>query len=138
MTNFQVDAIEIENAPVTLQGAATPRLKLFRQSVIEPTDGTGTGRDSHEGLSNISHFVGARPSDKHLGQAFCHLLFIPTIPIKELGMELSFTVSGHFQVLDLTRGGCQITAIAAVAVSFPLGATLSPLCSKTTGSVLRA
>ena len=138
MTNFKVDAIEVENSPVTLQGAATPRFKLLRQRVIEPADGTGAGSDSHEGLSDFSDFVGACPIDKHLGQAFCHLLFIPTIPIKELGMELSFTVSRHFQVLDLTRDRCQITAIASVAVSFPFGATLSPLCSKTTGSVLRA
>src|SRR5437016_6218208 len=35
---------------------------------------------------------GARPSDKHLGQAVCHLLFIPTRAIKELGVELSCTV----------------------------------------------
>src|SRR5256714_5850140 len=35
---------------------------------------------------------GARPSDKHLRQAFCHLLFLPTLAIKELSVELSFTV----------------------------------------------
>jgi hypothetical protein len=29
------------------------------------------------------------------------LLFIATIAIKQLGVELSFPVSGHFQVLDL-------------------------------------
>jgi len=133
MTHFKVDAIEIEHAPVSQQGAAPPCFKLFGQCLIEPTDGTGAGRDSHEGLSDCSDFVGARPSDKHLGQAFCHLLFIPTIPIKELGVELSFTVSGHFQVLDLTRGSCQITAIAPIAVSFPFGATLSPLCSQKLG-----
>ena len=67
MTNFKVDAIEVENSPVTLQGAATPRFKLLRQRVIEPADGTGAGRDSHEGLSDFSDFVGACPSDKHLG-----------------------------------------------------------------------
>src|SRR5437016_9008587 len=121
MTNFQVDAIEIENAPVTLQAATTPGFQLFRQAVIEPTDGTGAGSDSHEGLSHFSNFVGARPTAKHLRQAFCHLLFITTRAIKELGVELSFTVSGHFQILDPTRGGCQITARAAVAVSFPFG-----------------
>jgi len=92
MTNFKGDAIEIENAPVTLQGATTPRFKLFRQGVIEPTDATSAGRDSHEGLSDFSHFVGARPSDNHLRQAFCHLLFLPTLAIKELSVELSFTV----------------------------------------------
>src|SRR2546423_14571872 len=112
MTSFQVDAIEVKTAPVILQGAAPPRFKLLGQRVIEPTAGTGARRNSHEGLSDFSDFVGARPSDKHLGQALCHLLFIPTIAIKELAVELSFTVSGHFQVLDLTRGGRQITSIA--------------------------
>src|SRR5947209_12572130 len=92
MTNFKVDAIEVENSKVTLQGAATPRFKLFGQRVIEPADATSAGSDSHEGLSDFSDFVGACPIDKHLGQAFCHLLFIPTLPIKELAMELSFTV----------------------------------------------
>ena len=96
MTNFKGDAIEGEHSPMTWQGAAPPRFKLLRQRVIEPADGTGAGSDSHEGLSDFSDFVGACPIDKHLGQAFCHLLFIPTLAIKELGVELSFTVSGHF------------------------------------------
>src|SRR5947199_3333827 len=99
MTHFQVDAIKVENSPVTWQGAATPGFKLFGQRVIESADGTGAGRDSHKGLRDFSDFVSARPSDKHLRQAFCHLLFIPTIAIKELVVELSFAVSGHFQVL---------------------------------------
>src|SRR5438270_12928428 len=111
MTNLKVDAIEVENSPVSLQGAARPGFKLFGQRVIEPADGTGAGSDSHEGLSDFSDFMGACPSDKHLGQSFCHLLLIPTIAIKELGVELSFTVSWHFQVLDLTRDSCHITAI---------------------------
>src|SRR6266516_1484859 len=133
MTNFKVDAVEVEHSPMTLQAAATPYFKLFRQRVIESADGTGARGHTQQGLGDFSHLVGARPSDKHLGQAFCHLLFIPTIAIKELGVELSFPVSGHFQVLDLTRGSCQITAIAPIAVSFPLGATLSPLCSQELG-----
>ncbi len=41
MTHFQVDAIYLEHAPVALQRAAPPRFKLFRERVIEPTDGTG-------------------------------------------------------------------------------------------------
>ena len=81
---------------MTLQRAATPGFKLFGQRVIEPTDGTGAGSDSHEGLSDFSDFVGACPIDKHLGQSFCHLLFIAIIALKELGMELSFAVSRHF------------------------------------------
>src|SRR5437764_626675 len=125
MTHFKVDAIEVEHAPVTWQGAAPPSFKLFGQSVIEPTDGTGAGRDSQERLSHFSDFVGAGPTDKHLGHALCHLLFVPTIAIKELGVKLAFPVAGHFQVLDLTRGGRQIPPIAAVAVAFAGGGTLS-------------
>src|SRR6266487_6586244 len=104
MTHFQVDAIAVEHAPVSEQGAAPPRFKLFAQAVIEPTDGTSARRYSQERLSDFSHFVGAGPTDKHLGQAVCHLLFVTTITIKELGVELSFPVSGHFQILDLTSG----------------------------------
>src|SRR5436305_7672302 len=134
MTNFQVDAIEIENAPVTWQGAATPCFKLFRQRVIEPTDGTGAGRDSHEGVSDFSHG--------------CRVL----VPVTNIWVKPSATCSSyrlerskswvwnsparsssHFQVLDLTRGSCQITGVAPVAVSFPVGATLSPLCSQKLG-----
>src|SRR5437764_11388607 len=138
MTNFQVDAIEVENSPMTLQGAATPRFKLFRQAVIEPADGTGAGRDSHEGLSHFSDFVGARPSDKHLRQAFCHLLFIPTIAIKELGVELSFTVvfalsgPGSDQRKLPDHGYSSHCGILSVR-----GYTL-PIVLPETGSVLRA
>ena len=76
---------------------------------------------------------GARPRDKHLGQAFCHLLFVTTRAIKELGVELAFPVSGHFQLLDPTSGGCQITRRAAVAGAFAFGGTLSPLGSHKPG-----
>jgi hypothetical protein len=76
---------------------------------------------------------GARPRDKHLRQAFCHLRFVATIAINQLGVELSFPVSGHFQLLDLTGGGRQITRIAAVAVAFAFGGTLSPLGSHKLG-----
>src|SRR5437764_2905364 len=109
MTNFQVDAVEVEHSPMSEQRAATPGFKLFGQRVIEPTDGAGARSDSHEGVCHFSDFAGACPSDKHLRQALCHLLFIPTRAIKELGVELSFTISGYFQILDLTRGGGQIT-----------------------------
>src|SRR5436305_6959923 len=67
MTHFKVDAIEVEHAPVTWQGAAPPSFKLFGQSVIEPTDGTGAGRDSQERLSHFSDFVGAGPDFQTFG-----------------------------------------------------------------------
>jgi hypothetical protein len=85
MTHFQVDAIEVEHAPVIWQRTAPPRFKLFRQGVIEPTDGASARRDSQEGLSHCSH--GCRelvPLTNIWVKPIAHLLFRAAIAIKEL------------------------------------------------------
>jgi hypothetical protein len=90
----------------SLQRAATPRFKLFGERVIEPTDATSTRRDAHEGGSHFSH--GCRvlvPATNIWVKLIAHLLFRATRAIKEVGVERSFPVSGHFQLLDLTSGG---------------------------------
>jgi hypothetical protein len=46
---------------------------------------------------NFSDFMRACATHKHLGQSFRHLLFVATITVKELGMELPLTVSGYFE-----------------------------------------
>ena len=55
MTNAEMDAIQVDNPPVFLQAALTPGFKLLGQRLVEATDGTGTGGDSHQGLSDFSH-----------------------------------------------------------------------------------
>jgi hypothetical protein len=55
MSNLEMDAIEVEHAPMRLQHTRTPRLELVRQRLIQTTDGAGTGRDSHQRLSDIAH-----------------------------------------------------------------------------------
>jgi hypothetical protein len=52
--------------------------------------------------------------------------FIATVAFKGRRVELTFTVSGHFEVLEPTRGCDEITGIGAVAISFALGTTFSP------------
>ena len=44
--------------------------------------------------------------------------FIATIALKDLGMELAFTVSGHVDPLDATGSGDQITGVGAIAIPF--------------------
>src|SRR5260221_11404244 len=130
MTHFKVDAIEVVHAPMLLESALTPDVKLFGERLVQTTDGTSTGCDSHERLSDFSYFLGACPADKHLGQPVGHLLFIATIVVKELGVECSFTISGDLKVFDLTGGGCQIARVASVAIPFAFCTTLSPFCSQ--------
>src|SRR5438045_2934362 len=55
--------------------------------------------------------------------------FIATVAFKRLRVELAFTISGHVDILEPTRGGDQIASVGAVAIPFALGATLSPCCS---------
>jgi hypothetical protein len=54
-------------------------------------------------LSHFSYFVGAHPSDEHLGQSRCHLRLIATVAIKDLGMEVAFSISRNLKILDGTR-----------------------------------
>jgi NAD-dependent oxidoreductase involved in siderophore biosynthesis len=70
--------------------------------------------------------MGARARYEHVGQALGHLRRVSTVALKDLGVEAAFTIAGHLQVLNPTRGRYQITSVGAVAVAFPLGAALTP------------
>jgi hypothetical protein len=48
-----------------------------------------TSSDSHEGLGHFSHFVGTRPSDKHLRESFGNVRFIAAVAFKGLRVELA-------------------------------------------------
>jgi hypothetical protein len=55
-----------------------------------------------------------------------HVGFIAAIALEDLGVELALPISRHLQVLDPTRGGDQVAAVEAVAISFALGTAFSP------------
>src|SRR5437868_14535676 len=116
MTNTEMDAIEVQDAPVLLKRTLSPRFKLLGERLVEATDRTGTGSDSHEGLRDFSHLVGARACHKHLGESLCDVRFIATVTLKRLGVELPFTISGHLEIFEPTRGGHEIAAVVTVAV----------------------
>ncbi len=75
MPNAEMHAIKVQDTLVFLQRTLAPRLKLLGEALVEATDGAGTRGDSQQGLGYFPHFVGARPSDKHLRQSD---LAIPT------------------------------------------------------------
>src|SRR5438105_11852553 len=52
--------------------------------------------------------------------------FIATVAFKNLGVEVAFPVSWHFDILKPTGRGDQITAVEAVAIAFALGVAFSP------------
>jgi hypothetical protein len=73
---------------------------------------------------SFAAYMSARPGDKHLGEPFCNVGFIPTVGFEGLGVELTFTVPGHFDLLEPTSGGHQIARVVTVAIAFAPGATL--------------
>ena len=59
-----------------------------------------TSRHSQERLGHFSYFVGTGPGHKHLDQPVRNVRFIATVAVKDLGMELAFTVSRYVDLLD--------------------------------------
>jgi hypothetical protein len=55
MADLEMDAIEVHYAPMRLQRTLTPDFKVVGQALIQTTDGAGTGSDSHQSLSYVSH-----------------------------------------------------------------------------------
>src|SRR5712692_11388968 len=103
MTNTEMHAIQVYDTPMGLQRALASRFKLLGEALVEATDRAGTGSDSHQGLSDFPHLVGARPCHEHLRQPFCDLRLIATVAFEGLGMELPFTIPRHVEVLEPTR-----------------------------------
>src|SRR5438270_3612088 len=126
MANAEMHPIEVEDTPMRLQRPLSPAFKLVGQGVVETTDRAGTGSDSHERLGHFSHLLGACSCYEHLRQPFGYMRFIAAVPLKHLGMELAFPVSGHFDILEPARSTDQITGVVAIAIAFALGAAFSP------------
>jgi hypothetical protein len=119
-------AIQVQDTPMFLQRTLVPGVKLLGERLVQAADGTGTGSDSQEGLGHFSYFMRACPSYKHLGQSFGDMGFIATVAVKDLRVELAFTVSRHFDLFDATCSGDQIAGVGAVAIPCALGAVLAP------------
>jgi hypothetical protein len=73
MTHAEVDAVQIEDAPVLLQWALAPGLELVLEIAIEPTDGASAGGHSHQRLGDFTYLVGACASHEHVGEALSDL-----------------------------------------------------------------
>ncbi len=52
--------------------------------------------------------------------------FIATIALKDLGVEVAFSVSGHVNPLNATGSGDQIMGVEAIAIAFALRVAFSP------------
>src|SRR5438874_6738204 len=102
MTNAEMNPIQVQDTPVFLKPTLAPSVELLGQALVEATDRAGTGHHSHERLGYFSYFVGTGPSHKHLGQSIRNVRFIATVAIKDLRVELAFTVSRYFDPLDAT------------------------------------
>src|SRR2546425_12346829 len=99
MTNTEMDAIQIQDAPVFLQRTLSPRIKLLSERLVQAADRAGTGCHSQQRLGHFSHLVSTRPSSKHLGQSFGNVRFRATVAFKGLCVEVPFAVSGDFDLL---------------------------------------
>src|SRR5215468_7911091 len=104
MTNAEIHAIQVQHTPMRVQRTLPPRFKLSGQALVEATDRTGTGSNSQERLSHFPYLMRARAGHEHLRQPFCDVGFITTVAVKDLGVELTFPISGDFEVLKPTAG----------------------------------
>jgi hypothetical protein len=73
MTHLEMDAIEIEDAPVLLQTTLAPSGKLLLEILVEATNRAGAWGYSHQGFGHCSYFMGARARYEHVGQALSNL-----------------------------------------------------------------
>src|SRR5690348_10304002 len=78
MPNLEMDAIEVQHAPMLLQRTLTPSFELLRQGLIQAADGAGAGRHSHQRLGDLAHFLCTGPCHKHLCQSFLRAGFLPS------------------------------------------------------------
>src|SRR6266705_5733889 len=126
MTNSEMHAIQVQDAPVFRQRTLAPAVKLLGERLVEAADRAGTGSHAHQRLGHFPYLVGARACNEHLGEPFGNVGFIPTVAFKGLRVKLPGAVSGHLDVLESTSRGHQVSGVGAVAIAFALGAAFSP------------
>ncbi len=103
MTNAEMHAIQVQDTPVRLQRALAPGFKLLGERLIQAADRAGAGSDAHQGVGDFSYLMGTRSGHEHLRQPFCNMGLIATVALKGLRVKLSFTISGHLDLLEPTR-----------------------------------
>src|SRR2546423_1935612 len=126
MSHRQMHPIQVHNAVVGLKATLSPGCKLLGQCLVETAHRTGTGRDSHEGLSDLPHFVGASPIHKHLRQRFGYLRFVTLVAFEHLGVKLPFPISGNLEILNAPDRSDQIAGVGTIAVSTTSGSAFAP------------
>src|SRR5437764_15325571 len=104
MTDTEMHPIEVQDTPVLLQRALTPRFKLLSQRLVEATDRAGTRSHSHQGLGHFPDLMSTHPGHEHLCEPLSHLRFIATVAFKRLCVKLTLTISGDFDLLEPTSG----------------------------------
>src|ERR1700730_13623296 len=126
MTNRKMNTIQVEDAIVGEEGALSPHFILLSQRLVESTDRAGTGSHYHEGLSHLSDFMRACPTDKHLGQRLGYLRFIAVVALEHLTVKCSLPISWHLQILNASSRGDEITGVVTIAIASTIRGDFSP------------
>src|SRR5450631_2637814 len=131
MANGEVDPISVKDAIVQKQRTLAPGFILIRQGLVQSAHCTRAGSDSRQFFSNVANFMSTRSTDKHLSEGFCNFWFITTIPLKHLGLEVSFSISGDAKIFNAPGLRDQISCVRAIALSCSRRRTFSPRRSQT-------
>src|SRR6266571_2695873 len=126
MTNSEMDAIQIQDTVVGEKGTLSPRFILLSQRLVQAAHCAGTRCNSHEGGGDLSDFMRACPTNKHLGQRFGYLRFVAIVALERLAVKLSFPISRDFEILNAPGGSHQIADVGAIAIPSAIGGTFSP------------
>src|SRR5260370_42657648 len=99
MTNAEMHAIQVQDAPVFLERTLAPGVKLLGEGLVQATDRTGARSHSQQHLSHCAYFVGTCSGNEHLSQPFCDVWLVRAIAIKSLGVGFSRAGSGDCNLL---------------------------------------
>lgn len=99
MPHTEVDATQVQNTPMWLQRTLPPGLKLVGQALIEVTDRAGDFQRCPAGFERLLLPCVCSPQPRTSASIRSRdVRFIALITFKDLGVELPFPVSGHFEV----------------------------------------
>ena len=87
MTNREMDAIQVQDAVVGKQLTFAPGFILLGQRAVETTDSAGTGCDSRERLSPLSHLLRAHSARHPSGSALGPPLVLSSCSARRPGCE---------------------------------------------------
>ena len=104
-----------------------PRFILLGEALVEPTDRAADFERLPEAFEPLPPRMSrACASHEHLRQPFGNVGFVAAIPVKHLRMEVTFPVSGHFEILNASGGSYQVTGIGPIAITPAMGSAFSP------------